>query len=434
MNPIRTAVTLLLMLAVVGDAMAQQPPKRLDYRQEQSLKDARYYLDQVEGTTELIAKKSAVMKVGDASVQIQDVDNLLANKARLAQYLTNVESRLKPLPADHADVKVEQARFDKAKAALDAQDKKLTEIRNALAGVIAKGGGAEWKADFDRLREINRMFADPQIIERQPEAAIETIKLIQPVMEERKRIAAKYADLLKQTTPEAKDMNSVLRYSDEVFGKFDAALKVFVASAPGLIVKTVDDAITMGEGAAAGKKHMFFGEHGGVNQRLTQAQVQLTVLAAAAPDAPDTASARQKLEAARAKIKTMQSALLEGIVQSNQPPQERYSGADKAALIDLVKKKWAESGIAAEVLKTGINSQSWQRDTRWEWRARAWNKVDVSRIQGHIIVKKDATTALIYHINFVKDHLAADTITAYFFNDLKAEPDVTMKLALKNVK
>ena len=60
--------------------------------------------------------------------------------------------------------------------------------------------------------------------------------------------------------------------------------------------------------------------------------------------------------------------------------------------------------------------------------------MDISRIQGHVIVKKDAATALIYHINFVKDHLAGDTITAYFFNDLKAEPEVTMKLALKNVK
>ncbi len=434
MNAFHPILAPLLMLIVLNGATAQPATKRLDYRQEQAIKDARYYLSQVEGTTGLIAQKSAGMKVGDASVQIQDVDNLLANKTRLAQYLTNTEARLKQLPAEHPDVKVEQARFDKARAELDAQDRKLTEIRNALAGVVAKGGGAGWKADFDRLREINATFANPQVIETQPEAAIETIKLILPVQEERKRIAAKYADLLKQTTPEAKDMNSVLRYFDEVFGRFDTALKGFVASAPAAVGKSVDDALQMGEGAVAGKKHAFFGQGGGVNQRLDEAQTRLNVLAAAAPDSPATVAARQKLEAARAKVKTMQAALHDDIVQSNQPPQDRYNGPDKAALIEIVKKKWAGSGIAAEVLRTGINSTAWQRETRWDWRAGAFHKVDISRIQGHVVVKKDAATALVYHINLLKDHLAGDTITAYLFNDLKAEPDVTMKLAVKNVK
>jgi len=44
------------------------------------------------------------------------------------------------------------------------------------------------------------MFANPQIFNTYPDGAIEIAKQIGPVKAERKRIAEKYADFLKQST------------------------------------------------------------------------------------------------------------------------------------------------------------------------------------------------------------------------------------------
>ncbi len=116
------------------------------------------------------------------------------------------------------------------------------------------------------------------------------------------------------------------------------------------------------------------------------------------------------------------------------PPAEQCNGADKEELIALVKAKWAEASVDAEVLKMGINSTDWRRDTRWEYASKTWSKVDQSRIQGFVIVKAGDDMAVVHYINLVKDHMAGDKITAWNLDDPKAEPDVSQKLLLKNVQ
>jgi len=67
------------------------------------------------------------------------------------------------------------------------------------------------------------------------------------------------------------------------------------------------------------------------------------------------------------------------------------------------------SGITSPVLKVGINSQNWQRSTRWEWnRSNAWEKVDKSHVQGFVIVKQDDKTELLI---FVTPKIVKDTLT-----------------------
>lgn len=441
--------SILLGLAVIAtfvassDAQARQRSQkpaapsgpRLDYRQEKELKDAIGYLDEVEGTLNAIDEKTKGMQVGDASVPMQDVQNYVATKDKCVQRLGYAETRLTKLPADHPNVKPELERMAKLKEQLAATEKRLNELSGALGKVVEQGASAGYKADFARLKEIAQMFGEPQDLQTHPQRAIETIRQMPAAKKERERIEQTYANLLKQETAESRNMAGVLHHFDDNFGRYEQATNAYAAEAPAAIQDDIDQVLKMADDAVKNQRHLYFGEQGGVKQRLGIAQTHYDVFAAIAPDSAATVTAKQNLDAARAKVKEMKASLNDAIVAANNVPEETYSGADKAQLIELVKKKWSESGVASPVLKVGINSQQWQRNTRWEWnRSNAWEKVDKSFIQGHVIVKQDDKTAVIHYVNLVKDHLANDQITAHFFEDPKLEPDVSRKLAAAKVK
>ncbi len=424
---------LLTTFALMTSASAQE--KRLDYRQEQSLKDATYYLDQSEGILEQLNEKSKGWKVGDSSVQIQDVQNQLHNMDRVKQYITNTDNRLKQLPAENSKVKPEAERFAKVQKTYDTSRTRMEEIEKGLKGVVNKGSGGDYKADFDRLKEINQMFGNPQIFNTRPDSAVEIVKQIAPVKAERQRIATKYADFLKQSTPEANQMNSVLRYFDQQFGAFDAAATKYADEAPGAINAQVDETIKMAQGAAAEKKLGFFGQYGGIKSNLDQTEVRYKVLAAIKPDAPETAAARKKIDDGYAQVKQVRASLDADILNTNQVPDDQYNGPDKQQMIDAVKAKWSQSGVAGDVLKTGINSSQWKRDTYWRFNGTdTFYKEDASHAQGFVVVKTDDKVATIHYINLTKDHQASEKIEASFFDDPKKEADVSNKVLLKNVK
>jgi hypothetical protein len=227
-------------------------------------------------------------------------------------------------------------------------------------------------------------------------------------------------------------MQGVLNYFDRVFGAFDAEAKKFAADSPAAINKEVDAALKMAEGAVKGKKHLFFGEDGGINQRLKWAESRQQVFAALSPSG--AAGTKAKIDEARQTVGKMKESLSESIVASNTPPKEIYKDADRAELIEIIKAKWAEGKVGGEVLKVGINSKAWRRDTRWEYSNKAWSKVDTSTIQGFVIVKLDDKTAAIWHINIWKDHMAQDTMKAYFVWDPKKGAEVSQKMLVGSVK
>jgi hypothetical protein len=289
--------------------------------------------------------------------------------------------------------------------------------------------------EFERLREMGQSFGNPQILNTQPESAIELIKQMAPAKAERQRLATKYAEALKQKSRDADQKNRVLRYFDGQFGNFEKAVNDFAAAAPEQINKDVDDALKMGQEAVANKRPLYFGEKGGVRQHLTWAQTRCNVLAAIAPDSADTAAAKKKIEAANEQVKQMKASLNDAIIGSNTVPTDQYKGADKAQLVELVKSKWKESGVAGDVLKSGINSRDWTRDTYWRFNGTdTFNKEDKSKLQGFVVVKTDDKLATVHYINLVKDHLASDQVTTYFFEDPKAEADVSRKILLKSIK
>jgi hypothetical protein len=299
---------------------------------------------------------------------------------------------------------------------------------------IARAEG-DYKADFDRLKEMAQMYGNTGVFQSDPERAIDVCKQMDAVKKERERIAQSNADLLKQNSPEARNMNGVLKFFDQRFEQFEKAAKDYATAAPGEIDKNLAEATKMGDEAVKYKRPLYFGDKGGVKQRIQWAQTRYEVLEAIDPKSPATEAAKKKIESTREQVKKMKASLNDAIIDSNRLPEERYKGADKAKLIELVNAKWKESGVAGDVLKSGITSQDWKRDTYWRFDGTdTWNKSDKSKVQGFVVVKTSGTQATVHYINLVKDHLSSDQVTAYFFDDPKAEPDVSQKLLLKSVK
>lgn len=422
----------LVAVTLCTTVSAQQ--KRLDYRQAQALKDAIYYLDQTDGILEQIEERSKDWKVGDSKVPITEVDNLISNSERIGQYMTNAKTRFDTLPA-HPDVDSERERFNTVSKRLEASNKKLADIKAGLIGVVNKGG-AEYKADFDRLKEINQMYADPQIIDSRPDEAIEILKQLPNVKAERARIAEKYADLLNQPTDGARQMKDVLNYFDAVFGRFMQHADQYASESPPAIKNELDFAVQQAQTAVANKSPAYFGPEGGITQRLAMAKTRIDVLTALRPDSPESKAALADYEATQVKIAETGKSLEANILEANRVPDERYSAADKDELIQIIKAKWAAEGTGGEPLKVGMNSAGWKRDTRWEWSSadKAWYKVDKSKTQGYVLMKHSDSVAAVWYVNLVKDHLADDRVTAWFFDDPKEQPALIHQVLMKNVK
>lgn len=423
-----------VLFVICGATFAQS--KKLNYQQAQLLKDAKYYLNQCEGLLDAIDEVLGPMKAGDSSVQIGDVRKVLNTLERIKQYFANVENRFKQLPANHPDVKEQADRYSTFRQRAAEQEAKATQIMKGLEEVVGQGQTEQWKTDFERLREINAMFGDPQIIYTNPERAIEIIKQIPAVKAERARIAEKYAALLHQETGESRDMKGVLNYFDRQFGEFDRYCREFAADAPAEIRRDIAKANQLSETAIADNRPAYFSPEGGINQSLSQAQVKLDLLLAYLPDSPEAAACNSELAEARARIAQQAASLRETIIANNHVPEQSYSGPDRDAMVEMVLAKWKEANLPNEVLKAGINSNQWTRDTRWVWSSgyKAWEKYDKSRLQGFVVVRKDDTVAVIHYVNFLKDHLSNDKIAAYWFDDPKDEPSYSHLLLISNVK
>jgi hypothetical protein len=406
---------------------------RLDYRQQKELKDATSYLDEVGGYIGGMEKALTGLKPGDPSVPIETVERLKTTRDKAAQRLGYANDRLKKLPAANADVTKQADRaagFDKTLADLQGR---IDAVAGGAEKAVQQGTGAAYQVDFDRLKEINQMFGDPQVLEQRPEFALEIVKQIPAVKKERARIADKYADLLKQDTPQSRDMKAALAYFDGQFGRFDQAATAYANEAPGKIDENLNEALKMAKQAAEQNKPLFFGPDGGVNQRLRWAESRQAVLAVVDPDAGK--SAARKIADARSQAEKLRVSLNEQIVRNNPAPQTAYHSSDADALIAIIKEKWASAGLPNDVLRVGINATTWQRSTRWEWDGvDTWRKVDKSHLQGFVAMKTSDTVANVYYVNLVKDHQADDKVTAHFFNDPKDERGVQYQFLIAKLK
>lgn len=409
--------------------------QKLDYKQKQELKDAKYYIDRAQGVVEEMETKAKEWKVGDASVPITDVKALLDQKDNAIQWMKNASNRLTKLPGGE-DVDAQIDRFNSLKDRLVASEKQLIEVHNALVNVVNQGEGEGYKKDFDRLREITQMFGNEQVFQTQPEKAVELVKLVAPLKEERKRIAEKYADMLKQPTSSAKDMQGTLKWSDEIFNRFETAANDYADNAPAQLAQHLNKVRELATTAVENKRPAYFSPEGGVAQYFGYAQQTCDILAALRPDAEATKKAIADLAAARADVAKIAEGLNDAIVANNQVPADQFRGADREQLLGLLKDFWKSDGTGQEPLVVGINSSEWTRNTRWVWQdvSKEWYKLDSSRAQGFVVIPLDEQHARIIHIDILKNHMKGDRISLGFFDDPKEAVHVTRKVKLDRVK
>ena len=431
MQSSRISVVVVLITAMLATAAGAQT-KRLDYKSVEALKDAKFYLAQVEGNLKLFDERSAGWKVGDPNVPLREVEGMLSTRPQIDGYVQNIENRFKVLTVDHPEVNKEREHFAAVKAQLDKTFGHLNALKSGLAGVVKQGEGEEYKADAKRLEEINAMFRNAGILWTNRPEAVGIASQMVHVKAERQRIAEKYADLLKQSTPPAEEMKKSLARVDSVFGAFEEKAKEATAALPSEIDGHVSEAIKGAQEAVAQKKPAWFSPTSDIASRIRQAQEGAELLKALSPDAATPYLA--KVADARKQVATMSEALQGDVLEAARCPDERYDAPDKAELTEAVKAKWAAEGNGAEVLKAGMNSAGWRREDRWEWNGGAWRHVDQSKTQGFIVAKIDDSTAAVYHVNFTKDHLNGDKVSTYFFDDPKAPPTLHQKVLLKNVK
>jgi hypothetical protein len=449
MGRMQAAVVAAMCLAVGGAQVLGQTGGRagatagatagakLNYQQVNLLKDAKYYLDGGErGITDLTAAVDK-MKVGDASVPLRQVQAGIGTVAAIRKQMGYATDRLKQLPAEHADVKVQADRVKPMEESLAALEAKLKEVEGGLKGVVATGEGEGYQTDMKRLREITVTYGDPRrVLETRAKLAVELIGQLPAVKEERKKLGEKYAGLVAQKGKPGQDISGVMAYADEQVGAFEKAEAAFAAAAPGRIDGALSELQKLAKEGVDNKKPLYFGEKGGIVQRFDQVDNELMVWKAIAGEAA-VKGAADKVAAARADVKRMGETMLADIVATNGPPVDSYCGADREQLLGMLKAKATEGfGGKAEVLKVGLNSTQWDRDTRWKWQdaQSSFYKIDVSRMQGWVLVKASADMAAVYHVNFSKDHMKGDAIDAYFFDDPKGEVGVRQKVLMKNVK
>ncbi|HYE21022.1 MAG TPA: hypothetical protein VEA69_21425 [Tepidisphaeraceae bacterium] len=429
------AMVVGILCALASPATAQQD-KPLDARQTQALKEAADYVSQAEAVVRAMEAKSAGWAVGDPAVPINEVAALLPEREKAVRYLNNCGPRFSRLPGRHPAVAAEIKRYDATAAALAAVQKKLVDVHAKLKAMPDAGKTPEYAADFDRLREIAQTYANPDDLRTAPARAADAAVQLPAAKAERDRIATKYAALLNQPTAEAKQMREVLAFADKLFPAYEKAVAEFTAAAPGEIAKAADDVLAAAREGVALKKPGYFGPDGGVRQKLAHADRHLAVLTAIAPDADGTKTARAKLDTTRAEIAQIETSFLDAIVAENRVPPDNYAGADRADLVKRLTDHWAADGNGAPALKIGVVGPEWRRDTRWVFNKSisAWEKVDKSRVQGYVVAKLSDTHAAVWPVNFTKDHLAGDKISAAYLTAPNAAPPVAYRLLLTNVK
>lgn len=437
-------VSLLLPLILNGFAAwpvraAEVADKPLGHQDKMVLKAAAASLDQAEGLLESAERESGSWKAGDADVTADKVKSVLATREKCAQHLKSARANLDKLPPKHAEVVPEVKRHEELGRKLALLGKKAEAAEKGLGAVAEQAKTPQYKLDFERLREINLMVngSPPSaLLRNNPIDAAELVKLAAPMKAERKRIAEKYADVLKQDTAEAEQMRAALKNCEQVFGDLDKAVADFVSTAPAEIELAVDDANKLALQAVAAHKPEVFTDAGGIQQKVSIAEQRLAILAAADPDGPRAKLAQMKIAKLKSDIAQIGKPMRADIIAANAVPADAFTGADAEVLRMIVKQKWQADGAGSPVLKVGLSSPGWQRQTRWEWNltSKTFEKADRSRAQGFVVVPIDPETAAMHYVNLTKDHLAADSVKATFAENPKDEPRIGRLVLLKNVK
>ena len=393
---------------------------KLDSRTQQTLKDAAFYLNEIESRDARLSTLLAGTIDADA---IAESKNLIAF---LTQRLEYAGTRLKALPAEHPDVAPEVKRFDDYQQKLAAAQKAIDAAAPEAAKQTA-ALGQQMTDDLAMVESWSETLRDPRtLFHNQPKDAVVAIGQLP-------QIRAALAEMLTRWTERAKakpndrptaDMVGRLSYVEERVVALDTYTKEQAKSLPGEITKELAEVDGMIQQASTERRPLWFAPDSGIASRMSRVEDRVAILRAIDPTAADAAG--KALEATRAKAKDAKQSLAADIIKGNTKPEERYKGADVEDLRAQVIATFKESYPDAQIIAVIFNTPGWTRTTRWDWSEakKAFYKVDYDQIQPKVFCKLNDTQAVEVPVEIYKDYMKEGRLAVKPW-DLEKEPSVT---------
>jgi len=390
-------------------APAKDAP-RLDYKQEEVAKNARWYLRETTGYTDKAAAVVAKMDAeGPKPVHQEVLNGLQLIKTGKEKHALAV-GYIEQLPADHPKVKPTADGIQQAGDRLGALESRLSAAEAQLGKLTNMANYPNFEQDHTLLSDFCRRYHDFHQIRQQPEKLAQIVQEDGQVLAEVQRIAKTYLPLVEQLTEPGARMENRFSYFQTQRTKFVADLMAYRKELPALFEADLKEATDLAAEGVAKKNSMYFGENSGIAQRYGWAEEKLMVLKAFGEE--EAAPFVARMEAVREQIKQLAKTLEADIIANTTLPSDNYAGPDRDAVIAKAIDGWRVQQPDAEVLTARIPAEAWARETKWEWFNGSFYKVDKSTLQVQLIVKHDDKLAVKRPLNVRMDHLKGDTLIA----------------------
>ncbi|MEZ6190327.1 MAG: hypothetical protein R3C45_03450 [Phycisphaerales bacterium] len=208
------------------DAPSEQPapkpaappvaaPPRLDYKQEELLKNANWYLRETNSYADKAAAVVAQLDGGDSKPVHRDVvmalENIETGKKKHALAVDYVNQ----LPGDHPKVKEAADAVNQAGDRLGALASRLGAADAELGKLAGIGNYPDYDKDVELLGDFCRRYYDFNQAVQQPEQLAQVIAEDGQVLAEIQRIAKTYLPLVEQKTAEGERIERQFNYFQE---------------------------------------------------------------------------------------------------------------------------------------------------------------------------------------------------------------------------
>jgi hypothetical protein len=256
---------------------------KLDYRQEAALKDAQFFLREVEGHANAAAEAAKqVEKATDKqALDHRLIAGAMGNISTAEGRVANINTRLASLPAEGAGVAELAAAVKTQEESLRASAAVLTPVHGMFVKALDPANYPEFDADLRRLGELAQMYGNPQLLQSDMPRAAVVVKEAPAAAEEAARTSKKYALLMAQKTDAGVRIGSAAQYFEKQLGAFAAAAAQTREGLP----KAIDDDLArvdqLVKQAVDEKKPAFFS--GGIPSAMERGKEKLTLYAVRAP-------------------------------------------------------------------------------------------------------------------------------------------------------
>lgn len=406
--------------AGVDGKMAEANTK-LDYQQQEALKRADFNLRQVEGAVSTLGALTQSLRAikDQTKVPYRQVAGGVSTLNDAQRKFGWVIDSSKALPRSGEGVAKLLSRIKQAETELKLAADYLLPLNQTLTKMVDPSSYPELQADTKRIQEISRMFSNKMILLSNRSLAAETVKQAKPALDEANRLADKYAALVQQQSAQGKAIDRQIQYLIKKQDEFLEFGQQQAAALPAEIGKHLERARSLADRAVENQKPLFF--TGGIPQEFGFAEEKQSLLEVL--DAKAAQTVAKQIKALRSELAVAQKKLSRKIIDENQLPADRYRGADRDKAIDVAVDAWKYQEKEFEVLASPIPSESWARETMWQYSNGTWYFVDRSKLQVRLIVadKEDPKLGVIRPVTVIKDHQKGDSLIGVPLWNIKDE-------------